>query len=66
MSIGKRLSTRIRALIKARKTTAEKVAYESGISKSYLSAVLRCRKSPTIRILDRIAKTLEVDVKELF
>ena len=46
--------------------TAEQVAFTAGISKSYLSAVLRCKKSPTIRTLAKIADVLEVDIKQLF
>jgi len=66
VNAGKRLSQRLKALIKERKTTAEKVAFEAEISKSYLSAVLRCKKSPTVRTLDKIASALEVDIRDLF
>ena len=62
--IGQRVSRKIKRLIKQRQTTAEQVAFIAGISKSYLSAVLRCEKSPTIRTLAKIAEALEVDVKE--
>jgi transcriptional regulator with XRE-family HTH domain len=66
VNAGKRLSQRLRALIKEHKTTAEKVAFEAEISKSYLSAVLRCQKSPTVRTLEKIAGALEVEIKDLF
>ena len=46
--------------------TAEKVAFIAGVSKSYLSAVLRCKKSPTVRTLEKIAHALQVDIKDLF
>lgn len=66
VSADKRLARRIKDLIAQRKTTAEKVAFEAEISKSYLSAVLRCQKSPTVRTLDKIAHALEVELRELF
>jgi len=47
-------------------TTAEKVAFEADISKSYLSAVLRCKKSPTVRTLEKVAAALEVGIRDLF
>jgi len=64
--VGQRVSGRIKAFIKQRKTTAEQVAFIAGISKSYLSAILRCKKSPTIRVLAKIAEALEVDIKDFF
>jgi transcriptional regulator with XRE-family HTH domain len=64
VQIAQRVSRRIKALIK--QTTAEQVAFVADISKSYLSAILRCKKSPTIRTLAKIAEALEIDVKELF
>ena len=66
MQIAQRVSRRIKALIKQRQMTAEQVAFVADISKSYLSAILRCKKSPTIRTLAKIAEALDVDVKELF
>ena len=66
MNAGKRLSQRLKALIKERMTTAEKVAFEADISKSYLSAVLRCKKSPTVRTLEKVAAALEVGIRDLF
>ena len=66
MDAAKRLSIRIKELIRQKKTTAEKVAYEAEISKSYLSAILRGIKSPTLRIIQKIARALDVEVKDLF
>ena len=66
MKAGRRVADRIRTLIKKRNTTAEKVAFEAEISKSYLSAILRGKKSPTVRTLEKIARTLEVQVRDLF
>ncbi len=38
----------------------------AGISRGYLSTLLRGKKSPTLRTLEKIANALEVEVGELF
>jgi transcriptional regulator with XRE-family HTH domain len=65
MDIGNRLSKRLKGLIRERRTTAEKLAYESGVSKGNLSDILRGKRSPTLRTLDKIAKNLGVEVRDL-
>jgi len=60
MSIGQRVAKRLRALIRIRQTTAERLAYETGISKGNLSEILRGKRSPTLRTLDKLARTLDV------
>ena len=57
-----------RNLIKIRKEkglTQEKLAYESGMSKGYLSEIEAGKKSPTVRILEKLAETLEVSPSRL-
>ncbi len=66
MKIENRLSKRLKTLIREHRTTAEKLAYETGISKGNLSEILRGKRSPTMRTLDKIARNLGVDIKELF
>jgi len=38
----------------------------AGISRGYLSTILRRKKSPTLRTLEKIALALEVEVIDLF
>jgi len=45
--------------------TQERLAYESGISKGFLSEIESGKKSPTIRTLEKIAETLEITLSEL-
>lgn len=45
--------------------TQERLAYESGISKGYLSEIESGKKSPTIRTLEKIAETLETRLTKL-
>lgn len=44
----------------------EKLAFDSGIDRSYLGGLERGEENPTVDLLDRIAKTLGVPLAELF
>lgn len=44
----------------------ERLAFDSGIDRSYLGGIEREAKNPTIDLLDRLAGTLEVSLAELF
>ncbi|WGR93362.1 helix-turn-helix transcriptional regulator [Bradyrhizobium sp. ISRA443] len=44
----------------------ERLAYDAGIDRSYMSGLERQKANPTIDLLDRIAETLDVHVSELF
>lgn len=64
--LAKKLGKRIVAARQRRKMTAEKLAYENGISKGYLSDIENGKKLPTLLMLERIAKALDVELRELF
>ena len=64
--VSKRVGKKIRVLLKARKLTAERLAFEIGMSKGYLSNFLTGKKGMSIDSLARIADGLEVDIKSLF
>ena len=61
-----RIGLRISELRKLKKFTMEKLAYEIGISKGYLSDVESGKKIPSVEMLEKISKDLEVDIQELF
>ena len=44
----------------------ERLAFDSGIDRSYLGGIEREAKNPTIDLLDRLAGTLGVPLAELF
>jgi transcriptional regulator with XRE-family HTH domain len=56
----------IRKFLAQRGISAEKLAFEIDMSKSYLYAFLSGKKGITLESLERIADGLEVDVKQLF
>ncbi|RXH23642.1 helix-turn-helix domain-containing protein [Bradyrhizobium zhanjiangense] len=44
----------------------EQLAYDAGIDRSYLGGIEQQKKNPSIDLLDRIAKTLDIQLSELF
>jgi transcriptional regulator with XRE-family HTH domain len=44
----------------------ERLAYDAGVDRSYVGGLERQAENPTIDLLDRLAKTLEVPLSEFF
>ncbi len=55
----------VRRLRVERGISQERLAFDSGVDRSYLGGVERGEENPTIDILDRIAATLSVHISEL-
>ena len=55
----------LRKAIQQRGITAEKVACESGITKSTISRVLSGKISPTLRIMTKISDYFGMDIRAL-
>lgn len=64
--LAKRIGKRINTLRTKQDLTLEKLAYENDISKGYLSELEAGKKLPSLKMLEKIADALEVDIKELF
>ncbi len=64
--LAKKLGKRISEIRRKRGLTSEKMAYESGVSKGYLSDIENGRRVPSLVFLDRLAKQLGVELKDLF
>jgi len=62
LRIGKRLSY----WREKRGLTMEKFAYEHDISKGYVSEIEAGKKLPSLKMLEKMAEALEIDIKELF
>lgn len=60
------VAAKIQKILKQQDKTAEKLAYEIGMSKGYLSEFLRGKKDITLKNLQRIANGLDIDPKEFF
>ena len=63
--IQSKIVSRIQSLLAKKHWSAEKLAKEIGMSKSYIYAVIRYEKGIGLDTLERIAKGLDVKVKDL-
>jgi transcriptional regulator with XRE-family HTH domain len=55
----------LRRLRVARNISQERLAFDSGVDRSYLGGVERGEENPTIDVLDRLAATLGVSLAEI-
>ena len=56
----------VRRIRIAKGISQERLAFDSGIDRSYLGGIEREGENPTVDLLDRLAGTLEVPLAELF
>ena len=66
MDINKQLGMRIKYLRSLRKWSQEDLALEAGVNKNYLSDLERGSRNPTVKVLDKIAKSLGITLEQLF
>jgi transcriptional regulator with XRE-family HTH domain len=64
--LQRKLGQRIASLRKARKLTQEQLAEAVGCSVEFISLVERGVNAPSVAGLDKFAKILKVEVRELF
>ena len=64
--LQRKLGQRIAALRKARKLTQEQLAERLGCSVEFISLVERGVNAPSVAGLEKFAKILKVEVRELF
>ena len=65
MDIRERLAANIIRLRKEKGWSQEELADRAGLHRTYISAVERCVRNPTITIVGRISEALEVSVGKL-
>lgn len=65
MDVRERLAANLRRLRKQTGLSQEKFAFEHGIDRTYVSAIERRKRNPTIVVVERFAVALGVDVVEL-
>jgi transcriptional regulator with XRE-family HTH domain len=56
----------VRRLRVAKGISQERLAFDSGVDRSYLGGMERGEENPTVDVLDRLAATLTVQLRELF
>lgn len=60
-----RLATNLRKLREAKGIAQERLAWESGVDRSYCGKIERGQANPSLNVLCRMADLLEVDVSAL-
>lgn len=66
MDIRKKFGHRVRELREARDWSQEELADRADLHRTYISAVERAVRNPTLTVIARIAKALKVSMSELF
>ena len=66
MTVNKQLGYRIRYLRSQKGLSIEDLALEAEINRNYLGDLERGTRNPTVVILAKIAKALEIDLATLF
>jgi transcriptional regulator with XRE-family HTH domain len=56
----------LRRLRVRRGLSQERLAYDADVDRSYVGGLERQAENPTVDVLDRLARTLEVPLSELF
>jgi transcriptional regulator with XRE-family HTH domain len=56
----------LRRLRVARDVSQERLAFDSGVDRSYLGGLERGEENPTVEVLERLADTLGIKLAELF
>lgn len=66
MDIRKKFGHRVRELREARDWSQEELADRADLHRTYISAVERAVRNPTLTVIARLAKALKVSMSELF
>lgn len=66
MTVNKQLGYRIRYLREEKGLSIEALALEAEINRNYLGDLERGMRNPTVVVLNKIAKALEIDLSTLF
>lgn len=66
MTINKQLGARIRYLRQQKGLSIEDLSLEAEINRNYLGDLERGMRNPTLIILNKIAKALDIDLTTLF
>ena len=66
MTISKSTGARIRKIRKALGITQEEAAYRASLDYSYYNQIEMGKRNPSLDALNRIAKAIKTNVKDLF
>jgi transcriptional regulator with XRE-family HTH domain len=64
--LGKIVARNLRRIRQEKGLSQEELAYAVGINKNYVGMIERCENSPTVDMIERLAKALKVKPMQLF
>lgn len=64
--LPKLLGKRVQKIRKLAGLTQEELAEKVNVSRAYIGYIEQARNTPSLELLEKIAKALRVDIKELF
>lgn len=64
--LPKQLGKRIQKRRKLVGLTQEELGYKVGISRAYMGYIEQGRNTPSLEIIEKVAKVLKVQIKDLF
>ena len=64
--LPKILGKRIQRIRKSTGLTQEELAEKVNVSRAYIGYIEQARNTPSLELLEKIAKVLRVDIKDLF
>jgi len=65
-TLAKKLGKRISQIRRQRNLTSERLAYENGISKGYLSDIENGKRLPSLKLLEKLTRAFGVSLRDLF
>ena len=65
MEIGQVFASNLKALRAKGSLSQEEVAHQAGLDRTYISSLERCIYSPTIDVVDKLAKVLGVTAADM-
>lgn len=66
MKLRQIVARNLRVLRKRKGLSQEELAFQAGINRNYVGQIEREEKSPTVDILEKLARPLEIDAVALF
>ena len=66
MDVRKVVARNLRRLRVARHLSQENLAVDAAIDRTHVSRIERGLENPTIQVVDRLARALRVDIRDLF
>lgn len=66
MDVRRRLGLNLQRIRRDKGLSQEELAHRAGVHQTYLSGVEGGKRNPSIAVLARIAKALNIDVEEFF